>query len=197
MNTLSAADLVRKTEGGIYDLSLRLTGNEADARDLAQDSLLKAVRALPAFRGDADPKSWVYRITVNTWKNRIQSRTWRWWDRLKALDGESFAEPGPEKSVELMEDSERLTQALDRLPPEERDAVVLREVEGKSYKEVAVETGVPIGTVKSRLSRGRRALKLAYAALLLLITFALYTEAPRLAGTWEKVLSVVADLLSR
>ncbi|MBI5594717.1 MAG: hypothetical protein HY928_01365, partial [Elusimicrobia bacterium] len=73
MSKLSPEELVRRTMDGVYALALRLTGNTADAWDLAQDALLRALKGLSAFRDDADPRTWVYRITVNAWKNRVAS----------------------------------------------------------------------------------------------------------------------------
>ena len=72
-------ELVQRYGNMVYNLALRLTGNPAEAEDLAQDALVKAVKGWKGFRGEADPGSWVYRITVNTWKNTLRSlRKWRW-----------------------------------------------------------------------------------------------------------------------
>lgn len=161
MSKLSAEELVSKTLDRAYTLALRLTGNEADAWDLTQEALLKAIRALPGFRGDADPKTWVYRITINTWKNRVQSGIWRWWRRLVPLEpgtGAPADDPPPDRVLEGKERAEAFERALSELEPEDRAALVLRELDGMSYLEMAETLDVPIGTVKSRLHRARTTL---------------------------------------
>ena len=158
MSKLTPDEFVRKTLSGVYSLALRLTGNAADAWDLTQDVLIQAIRALPRFRGEADPRTWAYRITVNMWKNRVQSRVWRWWRSFLRLEPYTAMEPGPERELERKERSEAVETALESLPPEDRAAVFLREVEGKSYQEIADIIHVPIGTVKSRLYRARTTL---------------------------------------
>lgn len=155
LSKLTPDEFVRKTVDGVYSLALRLTGNASDAWDLTHDVLLKALQALPQFRGEADPRTWVYRITVNTWKNRAQSRAWRWWRRLLSLERAPETAPGPERAIERREEAAAVEEALEQLSPEDRTVVLLREYEGKSYEEIADITGVPIGTVKSRLNRAR------------------------------------------
>ncbi|HVE14766.1 MAG TPA: sigma-70 family RNA polymerase sigma factor [Elusimicrobiota bacterium] len=146
----------------VYTLALRLAGNPADAWDLAQDAMLKALKGLPAFRGDAALDTWLFRITVNAWKNRNASASWRWWERRVSLDplGEEgsvpkLAEPGPEGALEADESRRALEAALAALAPEDRAALVLRELENKSYQEIVEILGIPMGTVKSRLHRAR------------------------------------------
>lgn len=167
MSKPTAEELVRSVVDGVYALALRLTGNAQDAWDLTQQALLKALRGLPGFRGDSDPKTWVYRITVNEWKNRGQSKTAKWWTRLLSLDrepGEGGApptagrDPSPDQELEKDEEKAALEAALAELPPEDRASLVLRELEGRSYRTIAEILGIPIGTVKSRLYRARAAL---------------------------------------
>ena len=154
----------------VYNLSLRLTGNPSDAEDLAQDSLIRALKALPGFRGDSALKTWVYRITVNTWKNRVRSEKRRgFWKTVSfgmftGEDGEDEPpfkadDPPLDRGLETKETEATVQKALLELDAESRSVIVLREVQGQSYDEMAQALEVPVGTVKSRLSRAREALK--------------------------------------
>lgn len=173
MSKLSADEFVRRTADGVYALALRLTGNAADAWDLAQDALLRAVRSLESFRGDADPRTWVYRITVNAWKNRVASageRLRRAQTPLEPGDGRDGPElPGgdPPADVPLERDeaAEAVRKAVAALEPEDRACLQLREFDGLSYEEIARALDVPVGTVKSRLHRARLTLAKALEAL--------------------------------
>lgn len=145
----------------VYALCLRLTGNSPDASDLAQDVMLKAIAGLPGFRGDADAGTWLFRIAVNAWKNRVASAPERWRKSLAPLDGfldVPAGESPPDREMENREEAVALERALAGVAPEDRAALVLRELEDKSYEEIAGILGVPVGTVKSRLHRARAAL---------------------------------------
>lgn len=168
---MDADELVRRFGPIVYNLALRLTGNPADAADLAQDSLVKAIRGLSAFRG-GDPGVWVYRITVNAWKNFLRAKAARRWLRFFSADGAGVEsepadvasrEPGPEAAAAAADERRRLERALERLSPEERAVLVLRELDGRSYAEIADSLGLPLGTVKSRLARARAVLAEALA----------------------------------
>lgn len=156
----------------VYNLALRLVGNTVDAEDLAQDALLRALKAWPSFRGESAPKSWVYRITVNTWKNRVRSEKRRgFWKTLPlgmfSGDGDeeeaapqiSDGEPEIDTDLEKDETARNVQKALMTLNEESRAVLVLREIEDQSYKEIAEALDLPIGTVKSRISRARETLK--------------------------------------
>lgn len=167
---VSGDEFYRDNSQWVYNLALRLVGNAADAEDLAQDALIRALKALPRFRGDADPKTWVYRITVNTWKNwvRSQKRKKKWlpWDWVFGSDddGEAAGEPKgddpePDKGLQELETKEAVQMALMRLDPESRAIVVMRDIDGLSYQQISEALSVPDGTVKSRLSRARGAMK--------------------------------------
>lgn len=154
----------------VYNLALRLVGNPADAEDLAQDSLLRALRGLGSFRGDSSLSTWLYRITVNTWKNRVRSEKRRGLWRMVSLNlftgqdhDEEPAFVAPDKPADSgLEASERdsaVRKALLELDEEARAVIVLREIEGQSYEEIASALEIPVGTIKSRLSRARQALK--------------------------------------
>lgn len=156
----------------VFNLSLRLTGNKSDAEDLAQDVLIRALRALPSFRGDSKASTWVYRITVNTWKNRVRSEKRRgFWKTVtlgyfgKDEDGEDEVrdvkadEPALDAELEKSEKSSQVQKALLRLDEDDRAIVVLREIQEKSYEEIGELLGLPQGTVKSKLFRARAKLK--------------------------------------
>jgi RNA polymerase sigma-70 factor, ECF subfamily len=158
--------LVRKYRTMVFNLALRLTGDRAAAEDLAQESLLKAIKGWTNFRGESDPGTWLYRITVNAWKNRVRDGAKSRWLRFFAPDGEVAAEPldvasqepGPEAAAVAAEKKKAIERALEKLTPEERAVLVLRELDGRSYSEIAESLDVPLGTVKSRLARAREIL---------------------------------------
>ncbi len=147
----------------IYNLALRLTGNAADAADIAQDSLVKALRGLADFRG-GDTKAWAYRITVNAWKNWLRAKSARRTLRFFSSSGDGVEaepadvaapEPGPEEIAAAADEKARVEAALSRLSAEERAVLVLRELDGQTYEEIATALDIPLGTVKSRLARAR------------------------------------------
>ncbi len=167
-------ELVQRYAAMVYNLSLRLLNNPHDAEDLAQEALARAVKALPGFRGDAEPGTWVYRITVNLWKNRVRAEKRRGLWRFLSLDGRPGEENDEERSAAMevpdneppldhaLEQGERkkaLESGLAALDPEDRAILVLRELEERPYEQIASILGVPLGTVKSRLSRAREALR--------------------------------------
>ena len=168
---MSEQEFLEKNAGPVYNLALRLTGNRADAEDLAQDALLRAVRALPGFRGDSLLSTWAYRITVNAWKNRVRSEKRRkFWSTVTlglisgADGGEEIRdvkadEPPLDAGLEKTESSASVQKALLELDADDRAIVVLRELEEKSYEEIGEMLGLAQGTVKSRLFRARAKLK--------------------------------------
>jgi RNA polymerase sigma-70 factor (ECF subfamily) len=164
-------ELLEKHSALVFNLALRLTGNRSDAEDLAQDALLRALRALPGFRGDSLVSTWLYRITVNSWKNRVRSEKRRAFWRtvtLGLITGEDRDGPARElpdhaapidAELETAERSTAVQKALLELDADDRAIVVLRDVEDRSYGEIGTVLGLPEGTVKSRLSRARAKLK--------------------------------------
>lgn len=156
--------LVLKHKDKVYGLCLRmLAGSALDAEDVAQESFVKAYHGLAGFRMEAKFSSWIYRIAVNACKNRMTSRAWRDARRdrdLEAADGEGGGSaPSPAQELEAKGKRERIEEAIARLPEEQRVLIVLRDVEGRAYEEIAEATGLNPGTVKSRLNRGRRQLQ--------------------------------------
>jgi len=166
-------ELLEKHAVPVYNLALRLVGNPSDAEDLAQDALIRALRSLHTFRGECQLSTWVYRITINTWKNRVRSEKRRGlWKMLPIdslfgdKDGEagSFPEPAGndaplDAAFETSQSGAAVQRALLQLDAESRAIVVLRELQGQTYQEIAVALEIPEGTVKSRLWRAREQLK--------------------------------------
>lgn len=161
-------ELVIQYSANVYALLIRLTEDEEEARDLTQDTFLNALKAIHNFRGDADLKTWLYRIAVNESRNRF-----RWWKRRKksstfSLDAEdSFgtaaqiadSNENPETATLRRERERALRQALSELPTNFREVIILRDIEGLSYEEVATALDTNVGTVKSRIARGREVLR--------------------------------------
>lgn len=165
---MSPEELIEKYSDLAYGLALRLTGNAADAEDLAEEALIKAMKGLPGFRGDSDPGVWVSRIVANCWKNQLRSPRLAFWRRLggfyPADGGEQAVDPpdpapGPELQLEGAARREAFEKVLNALEPQDRAIVILRELDGRSYAEIAGILSVPEGTVRSRLSRARAKLR--------------------------------------
>lgn len=157
-----------------YALALRLTGNATEAEDLAEEALIKAVRGLDGFRGDCDPGVWLYRIVMNCWKSQLRSPRFLFWRKMKGfVEGEAGelidpADPGPGPTQQLEAISRRkaFETALASLEPADRAIVVLRELDGRSYSDIADILSIPEGTVRSRLSRARGRLRAILRGLL-------------------------------
>ncbi len=169
---VSEQDFLEKQSELVFNLALRLTGNRSDAEDLAQDSLLRALKALPGFRGDSQLSTWVYRITVNAWKNRVRAEKSRgFWKTISfgafgndQNDDEPMYEPtGQDAPLDRECEKEETTvvvqKALLELDADDRAIIVLREIEECSYGEISAVMGLAEGTVKSRLFRARAKLK--------------------------------------
>lgn len=157
-------DLLREHHDRIYAVCRRLTGNDADAADATQEALLAVVRGLPRFDGRSRFSTWVYRVAVNASLDELRRRRRR---PEPTLDDDSrsggvgaIVEPAGAGTFDPETVAERLDvdSALRRLSPEFRSAVVLRDLCGLDYAEIADVLGVPPGTVRSRIARGRAAL---------------------------------------
>ncbi len=150
-----------------YNLALRLCGNPADAEDISQEALLRALRSLSEFRGEADPGSWVHRITVNVWKNRLRAEKSRPLWRAAPLeppseDGDSetsLPEPGPgvQQRLESAETEAQVQGALLELKDDDRAVVILKDLEGLSYVEIAVNDARRGASLRKTPSKPMRA----------------------------------------
>jgi RNA polymerase sigma-70 factor (ECF subfamily) len=153
---------------GLYSAAFRLTRNASDAEDLVQETFLRAYRGFHQFEAGTNLKAWLYRILTNTFINSYRKKQREPqtdslddvedWYLYSKMAGQG-AEPSAETSVIESLPDEDVQDALSSLPEQFRIAVLLADVEGFSYKEIAEITGVPIGTVMSRLHRGRKALE--------------------------------------
>ena len=155
-------ELVRRTYVDTYTLALRLTAHEEDARDVVQESYLRAWKGLPRFRGDAQFSTWMYRITANTAYTAVKRRRRHRAESLDAmLEDPIERRPGaqPEDAAESAALLERLAVGLDELPPKLRVLVVLKDVYGLSHEEIADELGISVPAAKVRLHRGRKRLR--------------------------------------
>jgi RNA polymerase sigma-70 factor, ECF subfamily len=165
--------LVNERSGEIYGLLYRLTENAEEARDLTQETFLRAFQSIVHFRGESDLRTWIYRIAINQARNR-----WRWWRRRRRDATVSLDEPeigggrlglvatlkstaarDPEQDTLANERDRALKKALSTLKRVYREAVVLRDIEGFTYEEIATTLDISVGTVKSRLARGRQELR--------------------------------------
>ncbi|HTG93689.1 MAG TPA: sigma-70 family RNA polymerase sigma factor [Pyrinomonadaceae bacterium] len=164
--------LVNERSGEIYGLLYRLTENPEEARDLTQETFLRAFQSIRSFRGDSDLRTWIYRIAINQARNR-----WRWWRRRRrdsTVSIDSTDENGkpalvatlkaenvqsPEQDTLAHERERILRNALKDLRRVYRETVILRDIEGFAYEEIAVALDISVGTVKSRLARGRQELR--------------------------------------
>ena len=169
-DTRAFEDLARREERALYRHALRIVGTTADAEDVVQDALFSAWRSIASFQG-LSFRAWLFRIATNRALDQLRSRKRRPELPLEPPqdDDVTWAEPaapGPDLS-QLAGDREALAlveAALGSLPAEQRTALLLRDVEGFPYEEIAVITSVEIGTVKSRIHRGRLAVRNALIA---------------------------------
>lgn len=166
--------LVLRYQHKIIKLIMRYVREPADALDVAQDAFLKAYRALPRFRGDSAFYTWMYRIAINTAKNHLVAQKRRPVDfDLDLQDSEPFDVQHLLKDIDTPEGlaltdeiRETVQEAIAELPPDLRTAIVLREMEGMSYEEIAQTMECPVGTVRSRIFRAREAIDKRISPLL-------------------------------
>jgi len=165
-------ELVQRYQDMVFNLSYRLLGSHDESADMTQEVFLQIYRKLGSFRRDASLRTWIYRIVINRAKNRQ-----RWWRRrfgemtAMSLD-DAEANPtcdltapedgvamAPDKTLERKEESQLLMCAIERLPFSHQTILLLKEIEGLSYEEIAATLDLPLGTVKSRLARARKSLR--------------------------------------
>ena len=165
------SDLAMEYMPSLYTAALRMTRNPADAEDLVQETYLKAYRAFNSFTEGTNLKAWLYRILTNTYINTYRAKKRRpeesdiddlenfyLYRRLGGLEGATAGRSAEDEVLDHLTETE-VKEAIEALPEQFRMAVLLGDVEGFSYKEIAEILDVPIGTVMSRLHRGRRALQ--------------------------------------
>ena len=164
-DTAAFGELVRRYQDRLYNTVYRLLDNAEDAQDVVQDVFLSAYQSLHGFKGDSQLFTWLYRIAVNTAISHKRKRR-----QGLSLDvgrnGAGGVEPPdtsdasrPGHALEQQEEERRVQNALNRLSPEHRAVLVLKEIEGQKYEVIAEVLGVPIGTVRSRLHRARGELR--------------------------------------
>jgi RNA polymerase sigma-70 factor (ECF subfamily) len=157
--------LILRWERPIYALAYRVIGREEDARDVVQETFLRAFRALPGFKGQAKFSSWLYRIALNLCRDWIRRR--RRSPLVELPEGvdpvELATETGPVESIEELasrkELSEAVAEAMGSLPEEQRTAIILKEYHGMTFQEIADLQGCPLSTVKTRLYQGLAVLR--------------------------------------
>ena len=164
----ACADLVTEHQRMVYQLSLNLLNDHNEALDLSQEVFLRVFRTIHTFRGQSSLRTWIYRIVVNQARNRQ-----RWWRRRHRSQQVSLDEHirdhgdlpettdggSPDRLLGRKQLAERIRTALDRLPFDQKTAIVLREIDGLSYEEIGFSLGIAVGTVKSRLARAREGLR--------------------------------------
>lgn len=159
--------LVSKYQRKIFRLLSRLIRDPAEIEDVAQEAFIKAYRALPNFRGESAFYTWLYRIAINTAKNHLvaQGRRAPTTTETEVEDAENFDDADqlrdfntPDAMLLSRQVGEAVNRAIEKLPEDLRTAVVLRELEGLSYEEIAEAMNCPIGTVRSRIFRAREAI---------------------------------------
>ncbi len=159
--------LVTKYQRKIFRLLSRLIRDPAEIEDVAQEAFIKAYRALPNFRGESAFYTWLYRIAINTAKNHLvaQGRRAPTSTETEVEDAENFDDADalrdvntPDAVMLSRQVGEAVNRAIEKLPEDLRTAIVLREIEGLSYEEIAESMGCPIGTVRSRIFRAREAI---------------------------------------
>ncbi len=171
-DSISFDELFDRYNSMVFTLAYQILGDREEALDVAQEVFLTIYCKLDSFRGDSSLKTWIYSIAVHRASNRF-----RWWNRLRRRGTVSLEEhlstkpgqdcsiilksgiPSPEEALISMEQREQVTRLLQELPVEQRVAVILRDIEGMTYEEIAESMHISLGTVKSRIARGREMLK--------------------------------------
>ena len=155
--------LMEKHESKMYAVALRMCQNREDAQDCLQDAMLRIYKALPSFKGQSSFSTWAYRITMNTCLDELRRKKVRQASSLDQMLDLGWSPVDENNSTEHhadnMELKRNLSRAIQTLPEEMRAAVVLRDVQGFSYDEIAEMLSTNVGTVKSRISRGREKLR--------------------------------------
>jgi len=164
-------ELVLKHKDRLFNLVYWFLGDYQDANDCAQETFMKAFKSINRFRFESAFSTWLYRIAINTCKNRIKSSAYRWNKKTVSLEISNGSKngnpcskivngsPTPAMALEKKERMMWIQKAINSLPEEQNQVVVLRDIQGLSYQDISDITGLNLGTVKSRLARGRLELK--------------------------------------
>ncbi|MCG8417906.1 MAG: sigma-70 family RNA polymerase sigma factor [Proteobacteria bacterium] len=164
-------DMVERYRDQVYNTTYRMLGNREEAEDLAQEVFITVFKSIDSFRGESKFSTWLYRITVNHCKNRIKylarrhDRDQREYDENVTRDGAEAAltaparPRSPDRQLEGVEMEQILQRCIAELDDDHRILIVLRDIQDLSYEEIGTITSLPEGTVKSRLHRGRMALR--------------------------------------
>ncbi len=156
-------ELIRQYEKKVYTLCFRMCGNSEDAEEAAQDAFLALWRGIDRFRQESSLSTWIYRLATNACIDTLRRRK-KQSGSVSLDDEELFVDavdtsPQPQETVEHRETQKLLQEGLSALPEEYRKVLILREIEGLSYTEIAESASIKLGTVKSRISRGRSLLR--------------------------------------
>lgn len=163
--------LVLRHKDKLFNMVYWLLADYQEANDCAQEIFIKVFNSIKTFRLESAFSTWLYRIAINTCRNRLKSAAYRWKKKTISLENPKDTEhgvrpleiqddaPSPAIEVEKKETLMRIQQGINSLPIEQQRMVVLRDIQGLSYEEIADITGLNLGTVKSRLARGRQALR--------------------------------------
>ena len=163
--------LVLKHKDKLFNMVYWLLGDYQEANDCAQEIFIKVFKSLKKFRFESAFSTWLYRIAINTCKNRLKSSAFQWKKRTVPLENPESSEqgnrsyeirngsPSPENKLEKKERMMLIQKAVNALPQEQNRVIVLRDIQGLSYQEIVDVTGLNLGTVKSRLARARMELR--------------------------------------
>jgi RNA polymerase sigma-70 factor (ECF subfamily) len=151
-------EIVGRYERRVFAIAVRICRHHEDARDVTQDVFITALRSLTTFRGDAQLATWLHRVTVNAALDLVRRRGRREGPGLDEVGERPAAEPGPESAAIESVRAREVHRALGRIADDQRAVIVLHDLQGLDYSEVAETLEVPVGTVKSRLHRARLAL---------------------------------------
>lgn len=156
-------ELIRQYEKKVYTLCFRMCGNSEDAEEAAQDAFLALWRGIDRFRQESSLSTWIYRLATNACIDTLRRRK-KQSGSVSLDDEELFVDavdtsPQPQETVEHRETQKLLQEGLSALPEEYRKVLILREIEGLSYTEIAESASIELGTVKSRISKGRSLLR--------------------------------------
>jgi RNA polymerase sigma-70 factor, ECF subfamily len=189
--------LVEKYRQRVWRLAYNVLRDREEAWDVAQEAFIRAYQALPAFRGQSAFYTWLFRIVMNVASDRARSRAARGrafgtervpeeeWDRV--MVDKPAGEQAPDEAAASAQDRARIMQALATLSPQHRDIIMLSDIEGLSYKEIADVLEIPMGTVMSRLHNARRRLRSALGPLLVLVLAIMLSTAPALLHAQQVV----------